>query len=169
MRLNPLYEQIVALQTGQAIIFAPSGFGVKSITSSMTAWNSGNRSQHTTRSDVLTPFGQGYLLVRSRQRITLDGGRSLLAVPKFGDNARDSLSMIVSIQGGVGGDPEKTLDFFRAVRKCIDMEDDVRIGTQVALSSASRSDVNSHAANIQIMDETRAQMDPRFSISEKQC
>lgn len=33
-------------------------------------------------SNIVVPFGQGYVVVRSRQRITLDGGTSLLAVPK---------------------------------------------------------------------------------------
>lgn len=33
-------------------------------------------------SNIVVPFGQGYIVVRSRQRITLDGGTSLLAVPK---------------------------------------------------------------------------------------
>lgn len=56
----------MSLQTGQAIVFAPSGLGVKGpATTSVTT-------------DVI-PLGQGYLFVWSRQRITADGGHSILA------------------------------------------------------------------------------------------
>lgn len=72
--------QVVGLQTGQAIVFAPSGLGVKNLISIPGAWESYSTASVKVRG-VLTPFGQGYLLVRSRQRITLDGGHSLLAVP----------------------------------------------------------------------------------------
>lgn len=47
-------------------MFAPSGLGVKSDSSS-------------TGRKVVAPFGQGYLVVQSRQRITRDGGHSFLA------------------------------------------------------------------------------------------
>lgn len=72
-------HQVVGLQTGQAIVFAPSGLGVKNVTTFPGAWESYSAASLQARG-VVTPFGQGYLLVRSRQRITLDGGHSLLAV-----------------------------------------------------------------------------------------
>lgn len=76
-------RQIVGLQTGQAIIFAPSGLGVKTVDTFPGAWDDDNDSATLFQNGygAVTPFGQGYLLVRSRQRITLDGGQSLLAVP----------------------------------------------------------------------------------------
>lgn len=58
--------QLIDLRTGEGIIFAPSGLRTKpSPTDSLTR--------------VVT-FGQDYLLVQSRERITLDGGHSMLAV-----------------------------------------------------------------------------------------
>lgn len=71
----------MGLQTGQAIIFAPSGLGVKNVVAFPGAWD-GSSASSAHASGVVTPFGQGYLLVRSRQRITRDGGHSLLAVTK---------------------------------------------------------------------------------------
>lgn len=49
-------------------MFAPSGLDVKSIDADPSS------------PMTVAPFGQGYLLVHSRQRITRDGGHSFLAV-----------------------------------------------------------------------------------------
>jgi hypothetical protein len=58
--------QILSLSTGHAILFSPNGLCVKS-------------SDEKDESRVST-LGQGYLTVRSRLRVTRDGGHSLLAV-----------------------------------------------------------------------------------------
>ena len=64
------------MPTGQAIIFSPNALSVRSVEDNCTSrpdhGSAGNRS--------IVPLGQGYLLVRSRLRITRDGGHSLLAV-----------------------------------------------------------------------------------------
>lgn len=49
-------------------MFAPSGLGIKSAENDPFG------------SMTVAPFGQGYLVIHSRQRITRDGGHSLLAV-----------------------------------------------------------------------------------------
>ncbi|VDB85071.1 unnamed protein product [Peniophora sp. CBMAI 1063] len=61
--LKELASKIVALRTGQAILFTPSGIARRS----------------KTHGDV-APFGSGYMLVKSRHRVTRDGGHSLLAM-----------------------------------------------------------------------------------------
>jgi hypothetical protein len=65
--------QVVSLQTGEAMMFAPAGLAVKE--------DSGD----------VAPIGQGYLIVRSRLRITQDGGQSLLAIQEE-DAAADTSS-----------------------------------------------------------------------------
>lgn len=101
-----LHCQIVGLQTGQAIIFAPSGLGVKTVNTFPGAWdNVLSGDFHEKGNGVVTPFGQGYLLVRSRQRITLDGGHSFLAVPK--ENKRvPAKSETVSVENGTDAEVE---------------------------------------------------------------
>jgi hypothetical protein len=58
--------QILSLNTGHAILFSPNGLYVKS-------------SDEKPEPQV-SSLGQGYLTVRSRLRVTRDGGHSLLAV-----------------------------------------------------------------------------------------
>ncbi|KAF8651035.1 hypothetical protein AX16_004898 [Volvariella volvacea WC 439] len=74
---DELFSKIIGLQTGQALLFAPSGLGVSNkstLMGTLSTWDNGRKD-----AEQLTPLGQGYLKVHSRQRITLDGGRSLLA------------------------------------------------------------------------------------------
>jgi hypothetical protein len=60
-------NQVVSLQTGEALFFAPAGLvGIK---------KKGSRGPTT-----VTPLGQDHLIVRSRLRVTQDGGQSLMAI-----------------------------------------------------------------------------------------
>jgi hypothetical protein len=58
------------------VLFCPNGLAVKSTSTSGT----GGESNDTQNAAKATPLGQGYLIVRSRLRVTRDGGHSLLAV-----------------------------------------------------------------------------------------
>ncbi|KAG8910549.1 hypothetical protein FRC02_007119 [Tulasnella sp. 418] len=59
------FDDVVQLQTGEAIILAPAGVGLFSM-------NSGPPSRAS--------FGRRYLIIRVRRRVTMDGGRSVLVV-----------------------------------------------------------------------------------------
>lgn len=90
--------QILALQTGEAIIFAPSALVVldspatasimrEAGTETEPCSNPGNYSPGSSSSanaplsiTSVSPLGQGFLFVRSRSRVTVDGGHSLLAI-----------------------------------------------------------------------------------------
>jgi hypothetical protein len=61
-----MISQILSLNTGHAILFSPNGLCVKF-----------SDENHEPR---VSSLGQGYLTVRSRLRVTRDGGHSLLAV-----------------------------------------------------------------------------------------
>ncbi|KZV75963.1 hypothetical protein PENSPDRAFT_680683 [Peniophora sp. CONT] len=63
--VDDLFAKIVALRTGEGILFAASGLGLK---------------EDEFGAGEVTPLGRGYVLVKSRLRITRDGGHSLLAV-----------------------------------------------------------------------------------------
>ncbi|KAH8106072.1 hypothetical protein BXZ70DRAFT_904130 [Cristinia sonorae] len=63
------FDRIVKLQTGQAIVLAPSGLGTFE-----------DRSQTKSEKKVLGQFGRRWLLVKTRQRVTRDGGASVLVV-----------------------------------------------------------------------------------------
>ncbi|KZT12865.1 uncharacterized protein LAESUDRAFT_808383 [Laetiporus sulphureus 93-53] len=66
------FDQIVKLRTGEAIVLAPSGLGMVRDTREDDA-RTGNLKR-------LTQFGRRYLIIKSRQRITADGGTSILVV-----------------------------------------------------------------------------------------
>jgi hypothetical protein len=68
------------------MLFAPSGLSVRS------ASNSG-----FDRSNVAA-LGQGYLLVRSRPRITRDGGQSLMAVPHVASITAPEMLPVVDVE-----------------------------------------------------------------------
>ena len=53
--------KVITLRTGEAMVFAPAALILRQVPESVV------------------PLGQGYLKVRSRARITADGGRSVLA------------------------------------------------------------------------------------------
>ncbi|GJE88163.1 hypothetical protein PsYK624_042460 [Phanerochaete sordida] len=76
---DELFSKIVALRTGQAIMFAPNGVGLRA---SARAEQSDSDSGVGTSDDAgaVAPLAQGYLHVQSRLRVTRDGGHSILAV-----------------------------------------------------------------------------------------
>ena len=59
----PAFDRIVTLQTGEAIILAPSAF-ISSSDGTAT----------------LQPLGRRYFVVRTRDRVTKDGGASILVL-----------------------------------------------------------------------------------------
>ncbi|KAL6298094.1 hypothetical protein BKA93DRAFT_888717 [Sparassis latifolia] len=64
------FDQIVKLRTGEAIVLAPSGLGVFARRDADGA----------PAARELGQFGRRYLLVKTRQRVTTDGGASVLVV-----------------------------------------------------------------------------------------
>jgi hypothetical protein len=64
---------IYCLQTGQAIVLAPSGFGV-------FKEHIINRAGDFAIKKSLNQFGRRYLLMKTRKRITSDGGASVLVL-----------------------------------------------------------------------------------------
>ncbi|KAI0344940.1 hypothetical protein BDW22DRAFT_1469295 [Trametopsis cervina] len=70
-----LFSQIIALPTGHAIMFAPNALCVRDTDN----WGEEDGSKSRSHG-LVSNLGQGYLQVRSRLRLTRDGGHSLLAV-----------------------------------------------------------------------------------------
>ncbi|KAF9779993.1 hypothetical protein BJ322DRAFT_1023896 [Thelephora terrestris] len=62
----PAFDRVVTLQTGEAIILAPSAF-----TTSVSPLDG---------SAVLRPLGRQYFVARTRDRVTKDGGASILVI-----------------------------------------------------------------------------------------
>ncbi|KAG6837975.1 hypothetical protein H0H93_008369 [Arthromyces matolae] len=60
------FDKVVKLHTGQAIVLAPSALGT---------FTSGNNIEKT-----LARFGRGYIVMKTRKRVTRDGGASLLVI-----------------------------------------------------------------------------------------
>lgn len=71
--------QVVSLETGQGLLFAPGGVGLREF-------------RKNGENDMIAPLGAGYLIVQSRLRITRDGGHSLLAVADAEFSTRQSPS-----------------------------------------------------------------------------
>ncbi|KAH7887887.1 hypothetical protein F5I97DRAFT_1935940 [Phlebopus sp. FC_14] len=67
------FDRVVRLETGEAIILAPSGFGV---------FPDGPNTKVNGSSQVpkLSQFGRRYILVKTRRRVTKDGGASILVI-----------------------------------------------------------------------------------------
>ena len=62
-------------------MFAPNGLGVRgAVENSTSQWDGDSGISVSDDMGTVAPFGQGYLLVQSRQRVTRDGGHSILAV-----------------------------------------------------------------------------------------
>lgn len=80
----------MSLQTGQALLFAPNALCVRNCSVATSALDQveieAEQPQHTPTSVGM--LGQGYFVVRSRLRLTLDGGHSLLAVATPGMTTR---------------------------------------------------------------------------------
>ena len=62
----PAFDRVVTLQTGEAIILAPSAF-----TTSISPLDG---------SAILRPLGRQYFIARTRDRVTRDGGASILVL-----------------------------------------------------------------------------------------
>ena len=80
-------EQVLMdMQTGQALILAPSGLGVFSQTSSSDEVNSGSEGKGDGGSatgemrPTVAHIGRRYVIMKTRRRVTADGGASILAV-----------------------------------------------------------------------------------------
>ncbi|KAI0824647.1 hypothetical protein BC628DRAFT_1377114 [Trametes gibbosa] len=68
------FNQVVKLKTGQALVLCPSGLGLFSATRKTAA---GSLVQGKPK---VAHFGRRYLLIKTRKRVTLDGGESRLVV-----------------------------------------------------------------------------------------
>ncbi|GJE88159.1 hypothetical protein PsYK624_042420 [Phanerochaete sordida] len=79
---DELFSRIASLGTGQAILFAPNGLSARGLSNASSSSSDTGDSGISIPEDAGTvaPLVQGYLLVRSRQRVTRDGGHSILAV-----------------------------------------------------------------------------------------
>ncbi|KAG9038321.1 hypothetical protein FRB95_001733 [Tulasnella sp. JGI-2019a] len=62
------FDTVVRLRTGQAIVLAPAGLGV---------FKKGGEDDSKKR---VANFGRRWLLVKTRRRLTKDGGASILAI-----------------------------------------------------------------------------------------
>ncbi|KAG1817521.1 uncharacterized protein BJ212DRAFT_1349680 [Suillus subaureus] len=78
--VDAAFDTIVELQTGQAIVLAPSGLGVFP----QDAEIPGRRRAEGDTPTVLkmSQFGRRYLIMKTRARVTKDGGTSVLVVPR---------------------------------------------------------------------------------------
>ncbi|KAG2339154.1 hypothetical protein BDR05DRAFT_939298 [Suillus weaverae] len=77
--VDAAFDTVVKLQTGQAIVLAPSGLGVfpedAEITDPM-------RTEGDTPTVLkMSQFGRRYIIMKTRARVTKDGGASVLVVP----------------------------------------------------------------------------------------
>ncbi|KAH7930072.1 hypothetical protein BV22DRAFT_1079734 [Leucogyrophana mollusca] len=76
------FDRVVRLQTGEAIVLAPSGFGVfpdgppPSNGSTVVA----NKAVPSNQTPKLNQFGRRYILMKTRRRVTKDGGASILVL-----------------------------------------------------------------------------------------
>lgn len=68
------FDKVVRLQTGHALILAPSGLGV------FTEESASTESWETNTVKTVGHIGRRYIIMKTRRRITTDGGASILAV-----------------------------------------------------------------------------------------
>lgn len=68
MSTKDALDRIVRLETGQAIILAPSGLSTIKV------------AQDTEQKTVINQLGRRWMLVKTRRRVTKDGGASILSV-----------------------------------------------------------------------------------------
>lgn len=67
------------MQTGEAIVLAPSGFGVFP-DGQQVAVAQGTQRVPLNQIPRLNQFGRRYILMKTRRRVTKDGGASILVV-----------------------------------------------------------------------------------------
>ncbi|KAG2751063.1 hypothetical protein P692DRAFT_20831735 [Suillus brevipes Sb2] len=77
--VDAAFDTVVKLQTGQAIVLAPSGLGV-------FPQGAENTDPSRTEGDAptvlkMSQFGRRYIIMKTRARVTKDGGTSVLVVP----------------------------------------------------------------------------------------
>ncbi|KAF8803657.1 hypothetical protein BYT27DRAFT_7144034 [Phlegmacium glaucopus] len=72
------FDKIVRLQTGQAIVLAPSGIGL--FTVSEDGEEHQGQSSISQKTKILSHFGRRYIVMKTRQRVTADGGASILVL-----------------------------------------------------------------------------------------
>jgi hypothetical protein len=65
-------------QTGQAIVLAPSGIGLFALECQTKGKE--DRAVNDEKEMVLSHFGRRYLIIKTRRRVTADGGASVLVV-----------------------------------------------------------------------------------------
>ncbi|KAF8165199.1 hypothetical protein B0H34DRAFT_649079 [Crassisporium funariophilum] len=71
------FDKIVRLQTGQAIVLAPSGIGLFTHTENDDVDGSKPK---LSNNKVLSHFGRRYIVMKTRRRVTADGGASVLVL-----------------------------------------------------------------------------------------
>ncbi|TFY69603.1 hypothetical protein EVG20_g3065 [Dentipellis fragilis] len=82
LSVDGTFDMVTKLKTGQAIVIAPAGVGmVDEVASETGNIVAGSNEEASKPKRILAQFGRRYLLVKTRKRITMDGGTSLLAVP----------------------------------------------------------------------------------------
>ncbi|KAN0076806.1 hypothetical protein V8E55_010661 [Tylopilus felleus] len=89
------FDTVVKLQTGEAIVFAPSGMGVfpdDSGTNKTATEKDSVPAEGTMRKPPLTlgQFGRRVILMKTRARVTKDGGASVLVVESESESDDDS-------------------------------------------------------------------------------
>ncbi|KAG2356038.1 hypothetical protein BDR07DRAFT_1453577 [Suillus spraguei] len=78
--VDAAFDTVVKLQTGQAIVLAPSGIGVFPQDADIP---SARRTERDTPIILkMSQFGRHYIIMKTRARITKDGGMSVLVVPR---------------------------------------------------------------------------------------
>ncbi|EIN14685.1 hypothetical protein PUNSTDRAFT_130308 [Punctularia strigosozonata HHB-11173 SS5] len=76
---QPWFDKIITLRTGQAMLFAPADVGCRQSHWDVTSEWWGRDIDAPATSQSLVPLGRGYILVQSRQRVTRDGDKTVLA------------------------------------------------------------------------------------------
>ncbi|KAF9247148.1 hypothetical protein BU15DRAFT_84696 [Melanogaster broomeanus] len=74
------FDRVVRLETGEAIVLAPSGFGVFPDGPSPVAAQGTPKTAPSSQILKLNQFGRRYVLMKTRRRVTKDGGASILVV-----------------------------------------------------------------------------------------
>lgn len=79
-------------QTGEALVLAPSGLGVfpDDSEAEQSSTRNGERERTNSKSSLrLSQFGRRFLLMKTRGRVTKDGGTSVLVVESDSEDESD--------------------------------------------------------------------------------
>ncbi|KAH0840083.1 hypothetical protein J3R83DRAFT_1051 [Lanmaoa asiatica] len=74
------FDRVVRLETGEAIVLAPSGFGVFPDGPQVSTTQGTQRALASSQIPKLNQFGRRYILMKTRRRVTKDGGASVLVI-----------------------------------------------------------------------------------------